>query len=262
MSTVETPTRPAPAAKAAGGGRIVAIARLHLVNRWQVFAIPAMILLFILLVNIVIWWLIVRAVTDPADLADTREGLQYSGASFYIFVYAIVLGAQGVAYVFPYALGMSVTRRDFWLGSLLAFVALSAVYSAFITVLATVETATDGWGLGGRMFTVLYFGGEDAPWYQRFLLFFAAFLFCFLVGSVVATIYQRWRVNGMIVFFAALTLVVLGAVATITLSESWGLVGAWFVETGPGGLVAWSLVVTVLSAVVGYLLIRRSTPRG
>jgi hypothetical protein len=262
MTAVDPTTRPAPAERSTGHSRILPIARLHAVNRLQVFIVPALILLFILLVNMVIWWLILRSVTDPADRADAQEGLQYSGASFYVFVYAIVLGAQAVAFVFPYALGMSVTRRDFWLGSVLAFVGLSAVYSAFITVLAVIEQVTDGWGLGGRMFTVLYFGGEDAPWYERFLLFFAAFLFCFFIGAVVATIYQRWRVNGMLLFFAALTLVVLGGIVLITLTDSWPAVGAWFVATGAGGLVAWSLVITAASAVVGYLVLRRSTPRG
>jgi hypothetical protein len=263
MSTVDTPTRPAPTAEPAGSGsRIVPIARLHVVNRVQIFLVPAMILLFILLVNIVIWWLIARSVTDPVDRADALDGLQWSGASFYVFVYAVVIGAQAVGFVFPYALGMSVTRRDFWLGSALAFVGLAALYGAFMTVFAVIEQATGGWGLGGRMFTVLYFGGEDASWYERFGLFFAAFLFCFFVGAVVATIYQRWRVNGMLVFFAALTLLLLGGAALITLTESWPAVGAWFAATGAGGVVAWSLLVTAVSAVVGFLLIRRSTPRG
>ncbi|MFB2555204.1 hypothetical protein [Herbiconiux liangxiaofengii] len=262
MTAVDTPTTRPAGPGAAGRGRIVPVARLHVVNRLQVFIIPAAILLFILFVNLVIWWLILRAVTDPADRADTLEGLQYSGASFYVFVYAIVLGAQAVAFAFPYALGMSVTRRDFWLGSALAFVGLSALYSAFITVLAMIEQATDGWGLGGRMFTVLYFGGEDAPWFQRFLVFFAVFLFCFFVGAAVATIYQRWRVNGMLVFFAGLTLVLLGAVALVTLTDSWPLVGTWLADTGAVGIAAWSLVPTLVAAVVGFLVLRRSTPKG
>ncbi len=260
MTALDTSTRPASAA-AHGAGRILPVARLHVVNRLQVLVVPALILLFILAVNMVIWWLILRSITDPADRADAQEGLQYSGASFYVFVYAVVIGVQAVAYAFPYALGMSVTRRDFWLGSALAFVGLSAVYSAFITLLAVIEQLTNGWGLGGRMFTVLYFGGADAPWYERFLLFFAAFLFCFFVGAMVSTLYQRWRVNGMLVFFAGLTVLVLGGIVLTTLTDSWPAVGAFFVAAGPGGLVAWSLVITALAAVVGFVVLRRSTPK-
>ena len=143
-------------------GRVLAVTRLHLVNRLSAFGVPWMILGFIFIVNLAIWWIIFASVTDEADRADARDGLAYSGALFYIFVYMLVLGIQAVAFTFPFALGFSVTRRDFWLGSALTFIALSAAYSAGLTILATIEVATDGWGLGGTMFASYYFGGADA----------------------------------------------------------------------------------------------------
>lgn len=242
-------------------GRVLAVTRLHLVNRMSVFGIPWIILAFIFLVNLVIWWIVFSATTDPADRADAQDGLQFSGATFYIFVYMMVLGIQAVALTFPFALGYSVTRREFWFGTALNFVIVSALYSAGMTVLAVIEQATGGWGFGAHFFTAVYFGGDDAPWYLRFGLFFAIFLFFFFVGAVIATIYQRWRVNGMLVFFAVLVLVVLGLVAWATLTQSWPAVGSWFVATGASGVVAWSLVPTAISAVAGYLIIRRATPK-
>ncbi|WP_440708439.1 hypothetical protein [Herbiconiux sp. YIM B11900] len=243
------------------GGRVLAVARLHLVNRMSVFGIPWIILAFIFLVNLVIWWAIFTATSDAADRADAQEGLQYSGATFWIFVYMMVLGIQAVALAFPFALGFSVTRREFWLGTALNFVIVSAVYSAGMTLFAVIEQATGGWGFGAHFFTALYFGGDSAPWYLRFLLFFAIFLFFFFVGAVIATIYQRWRVNGMLVFFGVLILVALGLVAWATLTQNWPAVGAWFVATGVSGVVAWSVLPTVLSAIAGYLIIRRATPK-
>jgi hypothetical protein len=261
MTTHTTPFD-APAAPAAlGRSRIVSVMRLHLVNRFAVLGLPWMILGFIFLVNIAIWWIIFSSVSDAADRADVSEGLQYSGASFYIFVYMMVLGVQAIAMTFPFALGYSVTRRDFWVGTSLNFVLLSAIYSAGMTILAAIEVATNGWGFGGRMFTALYFGGPDVAWYERFFLYFATFLFFFFVGAAVATIYQRWRVYGMVVFFAALSLLVVGAIALVTFTQNWPAVGEWFATNGASGVVAWSLVPTAVSALVGYLLLRRTTPK-
>jgi hypothetical protein len=260
MTTHTVPTAPA-APPALGGSRIIAVMRLHLVNRFSVLVLPWMILGFIFLVNLAIWWIIFTSVTDPADRADASEGLQYSGASFYIFVYMMVVGVQAIAMTFPFALGYSVTRRDFWLGTALNFVLLSAIYSAGMTILAQLEELTGGWGFGGRMFTALYFGGPDVAWFERFFLFFVTFLFFFFVGAAVATIYQRWRVYGMVAFFAGLTVVVVVAVGLLTFTQSWPAVGEWFADTGASGVVAWSLVPTAISALVGYLLLRRATPK-
>ncbi|WP_368498840.1 hypothetical protein [Herbiconiux sp. A18JL235] len=256
--SLTTPSRPAAPRTSS---RVVPVLRLHLINRFTVFVLPWLILGFIFLVNFLIWWIISRA-AGPGSGQDVSDGLQYSGASFYIFVYMTVMGVQAVALTFPFALGYSTTRRDFWLGTSLAFVLLSALYAAGMTVLAGLETATNGWGFHGQMFTAIYFGGADATWYTRFFLFFTGFLFFFFVGAVVATIYQRWRVNGMLVFFASLILLLVGIAALITLTNGWPAFGQWFVEHGPVGVMLWSLVPTALSGVLGYLILRRTTPKG
>lgn len=260
-TTIEPAVPAARSGQSTGGSRVFAVLRLNLVNRFSVFAVPWMILAFVFLVNFAIWWIVRGAAGADVSAADISDGLQYSGASFYIFVYMMVLGIQAVAFTFPFALGYSTTRRDYWLGTSLAFVLVAAIQAVGMTVLAEIEQATNGWGFGGRMFTVLYFGGPDAPWYLRLFIFFALFLFFFFVGAMIATLYQRWRVNGMLVFFGALILVLVGAAALITLTEGWPAVGAWFVAMGATGVVAWSLVPTVVAALVGFALIRRTTPK-
>ena len=132
--------------------------------------------------NLAIWWIIFSAATAERR-GRCREGLQYSGASIYIFVYMMVVAIQAMNLTFPFALGYGVTRRDFWLGSSLTFVLLSAMYAIGLTILSIIEEATNGWGLGGRMFTAVYFG--DGPWSQRLFIFFVAFLFFFFVGAAI-----------------------------------------------------------------------------
>src|SRR5690606_2970444 len=238
--------------------RVLNVTRLHLTNKFPMMVLPLMILGFIFLVNLAIWWLIFSAI-GTEDAADASQGMQFSGASTFIFVYMMVVAVQAVNLTFPFALGYSVTRRDFYLGTSVMFVLLSGYYAAIMTIMAMIERATDGWGFGGAMFDVIYFGAENPL--QQFLLFLLLFLFFFFIGAATASVYVRWRANGMYVFFAALTILVVGLVALTTFTENWPLVGEWFVANGAMGVALWSLVPTALAAVTGFVLLRKATPK-
>jgi hypothetical protein len=258
MTTV---TLDGTAAKAqpAAPNRILAVTRLHFVSPATTIVVPWLILGFIFLVNLAIWAIIFSSVTSEADRADVRDGLSYSGASFYIFVYMGIVALQTVNLAFPFAQGFGVTRRDFYFGTSLAFVLLSAGYAAAITVLSVIEDATGGWGFGGHMFTSVYFG--TGPWYVRFGLFFTIFVFFFFTGMIFATVYVRWRAYGILALVAAITVALVAATAVVSLSGSWPAVGEWFASTGVNGVILWSLVPTVASAIAGYFVLRRATPR-
>jgi len=239
--------------------RVLAVLRLHFVNINTTIAVPWMIMGFIFLVNLAIWALIFTSVTSESDRADVEQGLTWSGASFFVFVYMAVVAIQAINLTFPFAQGYSVTRRDFYLGTSIAFVLLAAFYAAGLTVLSVLEDATGGWGFGGHMFTSVYFG--VGPWYTRFVLFFVLLLFFFFVGAAFAAVYVRWKANGMIVLFAAITLLVVAAGALVTLVDAWPAVGGWFDDNGVNGVILWSLVPTVVAGITGYFVLRRATPR-
>jgi hypothetical protein len=239
--------------------RTLAVTRLHFVNPWTILVVPALILLVILLANITIWWLILSSVDTTADREDVRAGFGYSGASFFIFVYMMVVAVQAVNLTFPFALGYGVTRREFSLGSSLAFVLMSAIWAVTLTVLATLEEATNGWGVSGRMFSAIYFG--EGEWYQQLFLFFVTFLFFFFVGSGVAALYVRWKTNGLLIFFALLAVLLVGSLAVIIRTDSWGSVFDWFINTGAYGVAALSLIPAAIAALGGYAVLLRATPK-
>jgi hypothetical protein len=238
--------------------RIFNVTRLHLTNKFPIMVLPLLILGFIFLVNLAIWWIIFASV-GPADAADASQGMRFSGASTFIFVYMMVVAVQAVNLTFPFALGYSVTRRDFYLGTSLLFLLLSLYYAAIMTIMATVERATDGWAFGGAMFDVIYFSADN-PLLQ-FVLFLLVFLFFFFVGAATSAVYVRWRANGMYAFFAVLTLLLVGLAALATVTESWPRVGEWFLANGAMGVALWSLLPTALSAVTGFVLLRKATPK-
>lgn len=255
-----TAAHPAPALlrAPAAGQRIWRVVRLNMVNKWSVIYLPAMIMGFIWLVNWLIWW-IIWAATAPADRADAMDGTQWSGGAFYIFVYMLVVGIQVVSATFPFALGYSATRRDFSLGSGLTFLLLAAGYAVGFTLLSGVEEWTYGWGFGGHLFTSVYFGGANLA--ERLFVVFATMLFFFAVGAFSASLFMRWRMYGILAAGAALALVLVGAIALITFTQSWPAVGEWFAASGPVGVAAWLLVPTAVAAAAGYAVLSRATPR-
>jgi hypothetical protein len=238
--------------------RVLNVTRLHLTNRFPMMVLPLMILGFIFLVNYLIW-LLIRSVAGPEGAASATEGMQFSGASSFIFVYMMVVAVQAVNLTFPFALGYSVTRRDFYLGTSVMFVLLSLYYTVIMTVMAVLERATNGWGLGGAMFDVIYFRADNVL--LQFLMILLTFLFFFFVGAATSSVYVRWRANGMYAFFAVLVLLLVGLVALATVTESWPQVGAWFVANGALGVALWSLIPTALAAVTGFVLLRKATPK-
>ena len=254
MTTITSTVRP----PASASGRILNIVKLHLTNPWTTIILPWMILGFILIANIAIWAIILGN-TAPADRADVEEGLGYSGASTYIFVYMMVVAVQAIAVTFPFALGYGVTRRDYYLGTALTFVGLSVMFSVGLTILAAIEELTGGWGLGGRMFTTFYWG---ETWLQRLFIFFAAFMFFFSVGIAAASIWVRWKANGLIAFFVGLGVIVLGGAALLTVTEGWVAFGTFFATAGFVGSFAWSLVISAIAGVGGFFVLRRATPKG
>ncbi|MBX3090925.1 MAG: ABC transporter permease [Cryobacterium sp.] len=249
-------TQTIPTRAPSGLTRILNVTRLHFVNRGQIVVVPWMIMTFIFAVTLVIGW-ILRDTLTMKELADANSGMQYSGAIGYFLVYMLVIAVMAISQTFPFAQSYSVTRRDFYIGTVLAFATLSVLYSLAITVLGWIEDVTHGWGLHVTLFNPSYLGPNVV---DHFYVFLVLFLFFFMMGIATASVYVRWKVNGMLVFFAALALVILGLVVLATVTSSWSAVGMWFAATGFVGVVSWTLVPTSLAILVGYLLLRRAAP--
>lgn len=239
--------------------RALAVTRLHFANTWTIFGMPTFILATIFAMTYAIWLAIYSAAATEADRAEVREGISFSGGSFFIFIYMMVVAIQAVNLTFPLALGYGVTRKAFSLGTSVAFAILAVIYTTGLTLLSVIEQATDGWGIGGKFFAAIYFGG--GAWYERAFVILALFLFFLFVGAATASVYVRWKATGMIVFFASLGALIIAALAVVILNNLWAEIGNWFQVTGATGVAAWSLVPTLLAALAGYAILRRATAK-
>lgn len=247
----------APAHEGGTMSRIWRVVKLHFANPFPVIITPWMVVGIIFLASLTVWWVIGVSVGPEAGAA-AAQGFQYSGAVFWIFVYMLVVAVLAMNASFAYALGFSSTRRDYYLGTALTFVILSALYTAAFVLLGQLERATNGWGVHGVMFSSIVFG-ENA--WQALFCVFATFMFFFFVGALAGSVYVRWRITGMIAFFLVLGLVLIGGAALLTLTSNWGTFGSFFANAGFIGSYAWSFVLTALFAIAGFFNLRRATPR-
>lgn len=239
--------------------RIWNIIRLHAANPFTILGTPLIILGAIYAANLVIWWMI-RSTVGDEGVAGFSEGVQYSGATLWIFVYMMIVAIQAMNLTFPLALGFGSTRRDFYLGTVIAFVGLAAFYSLIFIAMSELEAATNGWGLGGAMFNAVYFG-QDSPWFVRLFHVFSGYLFFFFTGSAIAALYVRWKQRGLLGFFLASGVLLVGSLVLVTLTQSWAGVWQFFVTLGITGTYALALGVGAGCGIVGYFIMRRATPR-
>lgn len=254
MTAISTPATLAEAGTVPSTAlRIWNVTRLHFANRFSMIALPWIIIGFVFLVNMVIW------ISIFASTHEQLTGTQWSGATMYIFVYFAIAAVQAMSLTFRFAMGMSATRRDYYLGTVLAFVLQGLLFTAVCTLLSYVEDWTNGYGMSAHMFSNVYMG--SGPLWERVFTTFAAFLFCFALGALAGSVYVRWRANGLYALGAIVALVGVGFVAVATLTASWPAVGSWFLQVRTVGVVAWLLIPMVVSAVVGFFVLRKAPSR-
>ncbi|MFW2513813.1 ABC transporter permease [Demequina sp. SO4-13] len=254
-----TTTDIAPAPTAAGApARIWDVVRLHVANPVPTLVVPWVITAAIFAVNLAIWLMVANAAGGVENLEP--DAFQYNGGISWIVVFMMVVAVQAMNLTFKFALGFSVTRRDYYLGSVLYFVLLSLLYSTGVTAIAAVERATDGWGLGATFFAPWGLAGESlmTVWF----LYLMAMLLFFFLGAAVATVWVRWGPYGLYAFFIGLAALLVGAGWLVTTTDSWGDVGEFLTGTSLVAIAAWTAPVTLVCGVVGHLFLRRSTPRG
>ena len=235
------------------GKRVWNVVRLQFANRFSMLALPWIIIGFVFLVNMVIW------ISIYASTHQQLSGTQWSGATIYIYVYLGIAAVQAMNLTFRFALGLSATRRDYYLGTALAFIVQSALFTIALTLLSYVEDWTHGYGINAHMFSNMYFG--SGPLWERLFTSFGALLFCVFMGAIAGGVFVRWRANGLYALGGIVALMIAIFVAATTLSDSWPAVGQWFLQMRTVGVVAWLLIPTAVAAVVGFFVLRRATAR-
>ena len=256
--------------------RTASAIRLQTQHRFNTFGLPfviiAMAFVVVLLIGVVAN---VGAGGDPEALDGMYEGMRWNGAIFSLLGPLMGLGFTAMLQMFPLALGLGITRREFGTASVAVFGGMSLLFATVVTVLREIEIATSGWWMRIRVFDVAYVGGGD--WWQTLLHTFVLLLMAMLLSAAFSTVYLRggqtmlWLVLAGITLLSVLAagigmVVVPGgflAIAETVFAASWiaWVVGFAVVAAPWLAWVAGFAIVGAVAALAWGLLIRRAPVR-
>ncbi len=210
-----------------GAARMREVNRVNL-RQWMLFALPWAIIITVVAAHSAILG-IVHA--QGVELPDES----FNGVVSTVFFFAVAMYASITTQHFPFALGLGVTRRDFYAGTAITALASGVVNGVLMLILAEIERATDGFGVHMESASVIFrFSDNRVLLFASMVLATMAFA---ALGMVAGVIYLKWRANG--VFTAALVIAVVCAVAAllITWQQGWPAVGRFFTDSPVAALL-------------------------
>jgi len=231
--------------------RVVAVARMQLAHPMITYGLPAAIVSFSFAINWTIWRL--------GDVAAHTPGDGSTGGLASLYVTVLVFFVQTVAQVFSFAMGLSISRREFYAGTAVTAVLQSAVYGVALTVLDAVENATNGWGVQLHFWAPAPLDVRN-PLLQ-FLVLAMPMLACAFIGVGIGVVFKRWGTLGLY----ALTIVSLATVGLAavlaTWQDAWDDLGNWLLDqTATSLAIALPTGLTLVLAALGFLAVRRAVP--
>jgi len=230
--------------------RVLAAARIQVVHPAVIFGIPWLVVGISFAINVAIW--------AVAGLGDEPEA-GFTGGVLALYVTVCVVFVQAVTQLLPFAMGVSLSRRTYWLGVALVGVLSALGYGIAIAALDAIGDATDGWGVG------LTFWAPEPMQADNFFLQvlvsgvpMLAFIFS---GIGIGVVVKRWGPNG-VWGLAILAVLLFGALSVlITALEAWPEVGGWLAAQSLLTLsVGLPLVIGVVVAGLSFVGIRRVVP--
>ncbi|GAA4741526.1 hypothetical protein GCM10023328_23440 [Modestobacter marinus] len=230
--------------------RVLGAARLQLINPLASIGIAWAIVALAFAVNLAVWGL---GDVDAAAGGATTGGL----AALYITV--LITFIQAVTMVFPLAMGLSLSRRVFYLGTALVAVVQAVVYGVVLTGLTAVENATAGWGVGLEFWAPGPVDvGNPALQVAVFAVPMAA---CAFAGIGLGVLFKRWGTTGVYALTAALIVGIGAVVLLLTWRRAWGDMWAWLADRSVEFFALGFPAVALLAlAALGYLGLRRAVP--
>ena len=226
--------------------RVLNVVRLQFINRSTYIWVPLIVLGGSFLISLLIYAMI------PVDDA------KYGGGSQAPLWYFLFVGIGAMTYSFPFSQALSITRRDFFLGTVVTAISTALLLAVVFVVGGLVELATGGWWMNGYFFHL--------PWVWEAgplgagIVYFTLAMFFFTIGFAFATIFKTWGMIVLTISWMAVALLLIGVVFLITRLELWGDVWVGIIELGALGLAAWGLVVIAVLTLISFFAFRRATP--
>ncbi|MGP3533513.1 hypothetical protein ACTU3I_01865 [Microbacterium sp. RD1] len=226
--------------------RTLNVIRLQLTNRQTYIWVPLIILGSSFLVSMLVWVMLPPGAT------------KYSGGAQAPLWYFLAVGVMALTYTFPFSQAMSLTRREYFFGTLLTAGLTSGLLAVVFVGGGFLEQATDGWGIDGYFFYLAWVW-ERGP-ASAFLTYFVVAMMLFIFGMWTALLYKRFGVTVLVSTLVGLGLALVGIGWLIGRADAWGDLFTWIGVNGSLGLTLWGVVLTAVLGGASYLTLRRTVP--
>lgn len=224
--------------------RVPSIVQMHLRGKNTWFSLPYMILFFSFIVNLLIGVLI-----------HPEEGI-YTGGILSIYIFMLIMGMITMKDTFAFAIGFSVRRTDYFLGTLLLVTLVNGCNAIVLLVFSLIEQSTGFWGVNLHFFHLPYL--NDGNVIQQLIIYFSLLMNIYFLGFLISSVHRRFGKFGIILFLGTATLV--SSVFSIfsTLNNWWIPVFKWVIQYTAFELALWFLVLTIVYIVASYFFIRKA----
>lgn len=230
--------------------RVLDTARVQLAAWPSTLGLPWLIVGISFVINLAIF----LTLNAPAD-----EGPHGTGGLASLYVFVLIAYVMTMTHYFPMALGMSVTRRVFYLATCLVAITQAVVYSVVILLLGLVENATGGWWTSLQFFDLDFLHQDNVV--LQLLIFAVPMLVAASLGMFFGVTFKRWGATGMYTLTVGGLVVFGGLAVLVTWSRGWAAIGAWFADQSWLSLLAgWPALLALVLAAASFLMLRRATP--
>jgi len=225
--------------------RIAGVMRTQLQDRWGWIFLPWIIMFSSFAVNLILG-------------LTMQEEQFYTGGLASIYIYMLVIGILCVAQTFPFAIGFGIRRKDYFWGTTAVITVLSAGSAVVLWLLGYVESQlTGGWGAHLHFFHLPYL--SDGSMIRQIWVNFSLLTHLFFLGFIISCVYRRFGRAGLFTFFITILLSMTITLALISYYSWWGDLWDWFVRFNSVELATGMFGLSLVYALVSYLLLRRST---
>jgi hypothetical protein len=223
--------------------RIAGVMRIHLRDKWGWILLPWIIIFSSFFINLIIAY-------------TTQDEITTGGLSS-IYIYMMIIGALGVHQSFPFAIGFSVRRKDYFLGTTATIGVLSAINGVLLWLLAAIESQSNGWRVGLHFFELPYL--SEGSVIGQIWINFSMMICLFFLGFVIACLYRKFGRAGLNIFFISLLLLITIGGYLMTSYDLWKDLFDWFGDISAVELASGAFLITLINLLLSYLLLRRAT---
>lgn len=237
--------------------RIPAAFRLQFIVPTNLIIVPTAVFLLVWALSIAIM-LGIHATIDGRIAAEQP---MYGGASQAAVWTLGFMAAFTVTQTLPFSKALSFSRRTFVVGTYLAFVAVAAGFGLAYTLAALIERVTNGFGIHAYQFDTPFMTSTNGL-AGAGALAAALALTVMIMSFMFASVFRRVSVLTFWTLLVALVAVLGVVLLLIVRNVGWPGIGDWFLRQTALSGSAYLFGVTVVAAVLGFVLLRRDTTPG